>query len=193
MGPLADVPAGVELELGAMVVVRSPERADDRDVVGTRADVLPPVADLEPALAVFPEAGVQTHQDSATSMRRVARDNVFQLLRVEGVLVGCRVDRLARESSQLGLGVEALDVADATTEKDPDDGFGLGRGCGNRCRSPAKAEARTVHRPQGQAGKAHPRIRQERSTGHARAAPRSVRLLSRHWGDLLGQRIVTKS
>ena len=95
MSPLADVPAGVELELGAVVVVGSPERADHGEVVGTRADVLPPVADLQPALAVFPEAGVQAHQDLAAAVRRVARDDVFELLRVEGVLVGRAVDRLA--------------------------------------------------------------------------------------------------
>ena len=113
MRPFADVPAGVELELGAVVVVGRPERADDGDVVGARADVLPPVADLQAALAVLPEARVQAHQDLAAAVRRVGRDHVFQLRRVEDVLVRRAVDRLAGVIVQLGLGVEALDVADA--------------------------------------------------------------------------------
>ena len=132
MCPFTHVPARVELKLGTVVVVGSPERADDRDVVGTRADVLPPVANLQPALAIFLEARVQAHQDLAAAVHRVGRDNVFQLLRVQDVFVGRAVDRLARESIQLGLGVEALDVADAPAEKDPDDRLGPGHERGDR-------------------------------------------------------------
>ena len=44
---LEHVPAGVELELGAVVVVGRPHRADDGDVVDAVAHVRPPVADLD--------------------------------------------------------------------------------------------------------------------------------------------------
>ena len=54
--PLEHVAAGVELELGAVVVVGGPHRADDGDVVDAVAQVGPPVADLDPALAALPEA-----------------------------------------------------------------------------------------------------------------------------------------
>ena len=193
MGTLADVPAGVELELGAVVVVRGPERADDRDVVGTRADMPPPVADLEPALAVFLEAGVQTHQDLAAAVRRVARNDVFQPLRVEDVLVRRRVDRLAGESIELGLGVEALDVADAAAEEDPDDRLGLGherRGPLARTGGTARSLLARQHRTQGQPGKAHARVRQERAARHARAAPRFGRYRWRDIGsDLLAVQV----
>ena len=51
------------------------------------------------------------------------------------------------------------------------------------------------HRTQGQTGEAHAGVRQKRSAGHARAAPRFCHRLSRHAGYLLAlrQRIVTKS
>ena len=45
--------AGVELQLGAVVVVGRPHRADDGEVVDALADVRPPVADLDAALPRF--------------------------------------------------------------------------------------------------------------------------------------------
>ena len=53
------MPAGVELELGAVVVVGRPHRADDGEVVDAGAHVRPPVADLEPALAALAIADLQ--------------------------------------------------------------------------------------------------------------------------------------
>ena len=53
------VPAGVELRLGAVVVVGRVHRADDGDVVDALADVRQPVADLDAALAVLLEADLQ--------------------------------------------------------------------------------------------------------------------------------------
>ena len=47
------VPAGVELRLGAVVVVGRVHRADDGDVVDAVADVRQPVADLDAALAAL--------------------------------------------------------------------------------------------------------------------------------------------
>ena len=77
-GPLADVPAGVQLELGPVVVVGRPQRADHGDVVGARADVLPPVADRQAALAVA--AGSRCSGPSArlpAAVARVAGDDVL--------------------------------------------------------------------------------------------------------------------
>ena len=47
--PFEHVPAGVELQLGAVVVVGRPHRTDHGDVVDAGADVRPPVADLDAA------------------------------------------------------------------------------------------------------------------------------------------------
>ena len=57
--PLEHVPAGVELELGAVVVVGRPHRADDGDVVDAVAEVRPPVADLDAALAALAKADLE--------------------------------------------------------------------------------------------------------------------------------------
>ena len=51
--PLEHMPAGVELQLGAVVVVGRPHRADHRDIVDAGAQVRPPVADLDPGLAAL--------------------------------------------------------------------------------------------------------------------------------------------
>src|SRR5262249_31347309 len=48
--PLEGVPAGVELQLGAVVVVGGPQGTDHGNVVDAVADVRPPVADLDAAL-----------------------------------------------------------------------------------------------------------------------------------------------
>ena len=53
------IAAGVELKLGAVVVVVRPHRADDREVVDAAADVRPPVADFDAALAALAEADLQ--------------------------------------------------------------------------------------------------------------------------------------
>src|SRR5262249_21768650 len=118
---LADVPAGVPLQLGAVVVVGRPQRADDGKVIGAGADVLPPVGDGEAGLAVLLEAGVQAHELAAAAVGGVGGDDVLDARVGEDVLVGRRVDALAGVLVQLGLDVEALDVADAAAEEDPDD------------------------------------------------------------------------
>ena len=57
--PFKDVPAGVKLQLGAVVVVGRPHRADDREVVDASADVRPPVADLDAGLTSLAIADLQ--------------------------------------------------------------------------------------------------------------------------------------
>ena len=84
-------------------------------------DVPPPVGDFQPALPVTAEAGIQAHQGAAAAVGRVAGDDVAQPLGVERVAVGRVVNGLAGVAVQLGLGVKALHVADATTQEDPDD------------------------------------------------------------------------
>src|SRR5439155_8435504 len=102
---LADVPAGVELELRPVVVVAGPERADHGEVVGARADVLPPVGDLEAALAVAAEAGAEAHEDLAVAVLGVAGDDTTAVAG-EGTLVGRVGETLAGVLGEFGLGVE---------------------------------------------------------------------------------------
>ena len=54
--PFEHVPAGVELELRPMIVVRRPHRADDGNVVDTAGDVREPIANLDARLPVFAPA-----------------------------------------------------------------------------------------------------------------------------------------
>ena len=53
------VAAGVKLQLGAVIDVVGPHRANDREVVDARADVRPPIADFDAAFAALLEADLQ--------------------------------------------------------------------------------------------------------------------------------------
>src|SRR5436305_1884238 len=59
MEALEDVPAGVELQLGGVIVVGRPHRAHDGEVVGTLAEARPPVAEFHAILAALREADLQ--------------------------------------------------------------------------------------------------------------------------------------
>ena len=71
------VPAGVKLQLGAVVVVDGPERPHDGEIVGAHADVTEPVAHHQAASAVGLVAGLQRHDDLAVAVGRVAAEHVF--------------------------------------------------------------------------------------------------------------------
>src|SRR5438105_675054 len=53
------VAARMELKLCAMIAVFGPHRADNGEVIGAIADVRPPVADFDPALAALAVADLQ--------------------------------------------------------------------------------------------------------------------------------------
>src|SRR5262249_2329188 len=83
VGALADVPARVPLELGAVVIVGGPQGANHGEVVGTAADVLPPVGDHEAGLAVLLPAGVQAHELFAAAVGGVGADEALEALRIQ--------------------------------------------------------------------------------------------------------------
>ena len=56
------IAAGVKLKLSAVVDVVGPHRADDGQIVDATADVRPPIADLDAALAAFAEADLHRVQ-----------------------------------------------------------------------------------------------------------------------------------
>jgi len=56
------VPPGVELKLGAMIVIGGPEGADDGEVVDAVSQVGPPVADLQAAPPALAEADLERVQ-----------------------------------------------------------------------------------------------------------------------------------
>ena len=104
---LEHVPAGVELELGAVVVVGGPHRADDGDVVDAVADVRPPVADLDAALAALAVADLQRIERGLGVVQPLDElaDVLLEKWRVEDVRVRRFLDRLAGVScSSAGLG-----------------------------------------------------------------------------------------
>ena len=141
------------------------------------ADVRPPVADLDPALAALRESRPAADRASGGSgrWRSFGDDDPH----VAGELVRERIgvrrlgDRLAGVSVQGGLGVEALEVAGAADHEQPDHVLGLGAGsAAARRRAPAggmvsigpRDPVAMEHRAQGQAGEAHPHVRQEPSS-----------------------------
>ena len=124
------VPAGVELQLGAVIVVGRPHRADDGQVVDARADVRPPVADLDPGLAPLAIADLKRIEHLANVAVGVVGHHdphVVGELVLEGLGERRLGDRLARVSIQGGLGIEALQVAGAADHEQPDDVLGPGR------------------------------------------------------------------
>ena len=173
----ARMPAGVPGELRAVVVVDGPQRADDGEVVGARADVLPPVADLQAALAVLLVAGVA----APMSTLRLPCDGLTPTtsLSFSGSrtsLYGVSSIDLAGVLVQLRLDVEALDVADAAAEEDPDDRLGLGREVRPAVRAAGIAARRRgrrrpeQHGAERQAGEAHAGVGEEGAAGDAGAA-----------------------
>ena len=80
------MPAGEELQLGAVVVVGRVHRADHGDVVDAAAHVRPPVADLDPALPPFLEADLRRIDRRLCLVDDVVGDllaDVLEIRRVE--------------------------------------------------------------------------------------------------------------
>src|SRR5262249_18746594 len=124
--PFAGMPAGMPGELGAVIVVIGPERANDGDIVGAFADVPPPIRDHEAALPVTPVARIEAHEYVAIAVRRVAGDDVAAFELQHAAMRRVR-NRLPRVAVKFRLDVKALDVADAAAQEDPDDRLGARR------------------------------------------------------------------
>ena len=77
-----DVMAGVHLVLRGVIVVGTPARADDGDVVDHRTDVWPPIADLNAALAMFPRADL--HRIDLGHQLARSTGEVSHVLPIEG-------------------------------------------------------------------------------------------------------------
>src|SRR5207302_11405496 len=84
-GAFEYVPAGVELKLGAVVVIGCPHRADDGDVVDAVTDVRPPVADGNAAPPAFFESGLQVVKLLADVTVGVALNMNAKVLQVRGL------------------------------------------------------------------------------------------------------------
>ena len=166
-----DVPAGVELVLGGVVVVGGPDRAHHGDVVDAGADVRPPVADLDAAAAALAIADLEREDRG----HQLAVGEKFAHILVartgQHVLVRCAADGLAAIFVQSRLGIEALDVAGAAKHKQPDHALGPGREMrrAHRRRCSRHAVAKE-HRAERQPGEAHAAIGQERAAGDTAAA-----------------------
>ena len=123
--------SGLESELRAVIVVHRPKRTHHREVIRTFADMLKPIADHQPALAVAAIAGLQRHDRLAIAVTRIgAHDVLLDLGRIEHVLVRRVGNRFAGVFVQLRLHVETLDMTQSAAEKNPDDRFGFGREMG---------------------------------------------------------------
>src|SRR2546427_11858861 len=89
--------------------------------------MLKPVADDQSALTVFLEARLERHDDFTIAVLRVGANDVgIHSLRVEDILVRRLLDRLTGVFVQLRFDIKTLQVADAATEENPNDGFRFG-------------------------------------------------------------------
>ena len=137
------------------------------------ADVRQPVADLDAALAVLPEADLERIELVALLAVGVVDDGdagQLQLLGVLHVLVGRLADRLAGVLGQLRLGVEGLQVQTPPFMNSQMTLFAFGAKCGlpsGGCQPGAASAAHDAvagqHGPQGQAGEAHAQVGEERA------------------------------
>ena len=159
------MPSRMELKLRPVVVVGRPHGTDEAEVVGHGAQVRPPVAHLQPALAKLPIAHLQRIE---LRMHLVQTgDHLAQVLleigRLEHVAIGRFVVGLVRVLVERRLRVEALHLAHAADEKNPDDALRLGRSAGKRG-EPLRPQNPVLRkqRPQSQSRKTHPHIGQKR-------------------------------
>ncbi len=115
-GPLQRMPAGMELKLGAVVIVGRPHRADHGDVVNAVADVGPPIADGNAGLTTLAVADLERIHllaDVAIGIVRHDDANVAGQGIGQGVAVRGLGDGPAVQTVQLRLGIEAFHVAGA--------------------------------------------------------------------------------
>src|SRR6185436_599741 len=80
MFQLARMPARLPGELRAVIVMNRPERTHHGDIISAFADMLEPIANDKPALAVGAEVCLQRHDRLAISMRWIAADNILSLV-----------------------------------------------------------------------------------------------------------------
>ncbi|TXT28807.1 MAG: hypothetical protein FD138_2515 [Planctomycetota bacterium] len=123
-----DVMPGVHLVLSRVIVVGTPARPHDGDVVDHRTDMRPPIADLNAALTARPIANLHRIQ-LGHQLARPARE-VTHVLAIERRLEDLIGDGgfFDRQSGVLGerrLRIERLHVTDAARHEEPDDVFGF--------------------------------------------------------------------
>jgi hypothetical protein len=119
------VSARVELRLGPVVVVGSPQRTDDCHVVDAASHVRYPVAQLNAAVAVLSEADLQRIQ----LLPQLDVEGHFAAIEPLGLLrvgVGGLADRLAGVPGDLRFRIERLRMRNASIHKQPNDALGLG-------------------------------------------------------------------
>ena len=130
MEAVKNVAAGVKLKLSRVVVVCRPHRSHDGDVIDARADVRPPVAHLDPALAALLESDLQRVQRPHQLARRPGKvAHVLPIKRRANHrrLIRRLLDRLPRMLGHRGFGIKALQMTGPTEHEVPDHAFGLRR------------------------------------------------------------------
>ncbi len=120
------VPARVELDLCAVIVVGRPHRADDGQIVDAAAHVREEIAHRNAALAAGAKLRLQGKNHVPLLAVGVVDDDDPHLLQLFGVLdalVRCRANRLPRVAINLGLGIKRLEMTEPTPHEEPDDVF----------------------------------------------------------------------
>ena len=117
-----------------MVVVGRIERADDGEIINTTADLGPPVAHLDATLASLRESDLKRIELVPDVPIRVVFDGDTDVLgegRIKHALMRGFLDCFARVAVQLGLRVEAFQVARAADHEQPDHSLRPRSECGN--------------------------------------------------------------
>ncbi len=170
-----------------------------------RAEMGPPVADLDARLAVLVKTDLERVErlaDVAVGVILHELPHVARQLVLERLGEGRLGDRLAGILIDRGLGVEALQVAGAADHEQPDDVLGSGSevrlpvGWLPACRAEIARPSNSVtmkHRAQDEAREAHPDVREERPSRYHQRVP--IRVVRNHLRLPMahGYRIVMKS
>src|SRR3954468_24154827 len=111
MCPFANMSPGLKCQLRPVIVVESPQGANYCQVVRALADVLKPIPDYQPALAIILESGLQRHDHLAISMGWISPHDVgVDLFRVEHSFVRRILDGLPGVLVQLRFDIEAFEM-----------------------------------------------------------------------------------
>jgi hypothetical protein len=160
--------AGLPGELSAVVVMNGPEGSDDGKVIGTFTDVPKPIANDEAGIAVLFIAALERHDGFAIAVLRIGTNDILAF-GGEDMFIRSLFDRFAGVFVEFGLYVETLEVADAATEKNPDDAPGCR--CKVRlktvCSDAGSAGVPKLHGGECEASEAHPGISEEGAAGNS--------------------------
>lgn len=121
---------GMKLQLSGVVVVRSPHRSYDRNIINTAANVRPPVADIDStftATSVSNLHGVDLSHHGSRFAAEVSHVPAVKLRINNRLAIGRFINRLAGVTVERWLGIERFQMTGSSIHEEPNHTFCPGR------------------------------------------------------------------